>query len=315
MKPAFFSRFLIVVLSLLASCSPSPLQVTPPVDMSVVEGKLLNQIARLEKNMPRADSEGFIVPTDEQKQVFSKIVTDLRTGNLQNALVAASAVEYELLWYIDQNDDNAVDYVLRENNSSKNGWGLYVFRAATNSPIIIEAPHPIYDAGTPTLAADLFRALDAQALLVAGTHRDANRDGSADVSAKPQSIFQAVHESELQHSIASMGSGIVLQIHGFSASKHPAYPHVIISYEHGKDINPVDLVKGQQLANRIADALVDKRIKTGLCGGDDWRDLCGTTNVQATLMTQGIFIHIELDETIRENEKKFIKTLVEVFGN
>jgi len=322
MKSLPLASLLTSILILLSGCSagketpaPSTIQITPPTDIRFVEGKLLNQITRLEKDMPRANSDGFVVPTDSQKQIFSTLVTDLRTGNLKSALSAASANEYELLWYTDQNDDNAVDYVLREADPSKNGWGLYVFRADTNSSVIIEAPHPIYDEGTPTLAADLFRALDARALLVAGAHRDANRDGSADVSGKPQSIFQAVHETELQQAIASTGSGIILQIHGFRASKHPAYPHVIISLEQGNNLNPIDLVKGKQLASDIEKALNNAGIKTGLCGGGEWLDLCGATNVQATLMTQGIFIHIELDESIRGNDKKFIEALISVLAN
>ncbi len=283
--------------------------------MQVVEGKLLNQINRLEENMPRANSEGFVVPADEDMNIFSSIVTSLRKTNLEEALAAATANEYELLWYTDQNDDNAVSYVLREADPSKKGWGLYVLRAATNSNVIVEAPHPIFDEGTPDLAVDVYRALDARALLVAGAHRDANRDGSADASASPQSIFQAIHVAELQESIDSTGSVIILQIHGFGASKHPAYPHVVISYEYGKDINPADLVKGQQIAGEIVEALKDKGIEAGLCSGGKWRDLCGTTNIQAVLMTRGIFIHIELDETIRENDKKFIEALIAALNN
>jgi hypothetical protein len=77
----------------------------------------------------------------------------------------------------------------------------------------------------------------------------------------------------------------------------------------------MELVKGQQLAGKIVKALNEKGVKTGLCGSGEWRDLCGSTNIQATLMTQGIFIHIELDETIRGNDKKFIDALISVFGN
>lgn len=321
MKTLPVASFLTFVLILLAGCSagagastPSTLQVTPPANMHVVEGKLLNQIGRLEKNMPRAGSEGFLVPTEAQKEIFSELVANIRNGNLAPALSSASTNGYELLWYVDQNDDNAVSYVLRESDPSKRGWGLYIFRANTASNVIIEAPHPLFDEGTPALATNLFRALDARALLVAGAHRDANHDGSADASSNPQTIFQATHESELQQSILSTGAGIILQIHGFASSKHPAYPQVIISYEHGSNINPVDLVKGQQLAGRIVDALNNKGIKTGLCNGDQWRDLCGATNIQGTMMTQGIFIHIELDETIRTNDKKFIEVMVSIFA-
>lgn len=306
-----------VVFALFTGCSsekvaqtPPPISIAPPPGMQVVEGKLRNQISLLEKSMPRADSQGFVVPTGEEKNIFFNIIADLRTGELGDALTAATTNGYVLIWYMDQNDDNSVSYILREAKPSQKGWGLFVLRVATNSNVIVEAPHPLFDEGTPDVALDVYRALDARALLVAGAHRDANRDGSADASSNAQTIFQAVHESELQQSIDSTGSVIVLQIHGFSANKHPAYPRVVISYEHGNNMNPVDMVKGQQLASRIVNALKDKGVKTGLCGTGEWRDLCGATNIQAMLMTRGIFIHIELDESIRTNDKRFIEALV-----
>jgi hypothetical protein len=309
-------------LALFTACStakvtPNPpvLQVTPPLDMQMVEGKLINQVGRLENAMPRASSEGFVVPTDAEKNFFSNIVTSMRSNDLGTAMTDANSNGYELLWYTDLNDDNAVSYVLREVVPSKRGWGLYVFRAATNSHVIIEAPHPLFDEGTPALSVKIYRALEARALLIAGAHRDANRDGSADVSHDPQSIFQAIHDEELKQSIALTGSAIILQIHGFSAAKHPAYPHVIISYEHGKDINPIDLVKGQQLASGMAKKLNDKGIKTSTCGTGEWRDLCGGFNVQASQLTRGIFIHIELDETVRSDDAKFIEALMTALGN
>ena len=322
MKQLPLASLLTFLLLLLPGCSsakgtpvPPALQITPPANMSVVEGKLRNQISRLEKDMPRANSEGFVIPTDEQKQAFFAIVSSLGSGKLEEALSASAANGYELLWYTDQNDNNAVDYVLREIDPAKNGWGLYIFRAGATSNVIIEAPHPIYDEGTPDLAADVFRALDARALLVAGAHRDANRDGSADVSDQPQTIFQAVHEAEIEQSMMATGSAIVLQIHGFRSSKHPAYPQVIISYEHGNDTNPIELVEGQQLAGKIVNALNANGVKAGLCNGKTWRDLCGSTNIQAVLMTRGVFIHIELDETIRAKDKKFIEALISALAN
>lgn len=82
---------------------------------------------------------------------------------------------------------------------------------------VIEAPHPLTDEGTPTVALAIYRVLNTHALLVGGAHRDANQDGSADVAHNPQTIFQVFH--------ATFGeNAIVLQIHGFAANKHPDYP-------------------------------------------------------------------------------------------
>jgi hypothetical protein len=320
MKRFRFFCLLLALPLLLAGCSPRPpvstlpaVKLTPPAGLPVVQGKLLNQVTRIEKSMPRSGSEGFVVPTDAQKQSFAALVSDLRSGSSLEALSLASTNGYELLWYTDENDAGAVEYVLREAEPSRNGWGLYVFRVITDSPVIVEAPHPLFDQGTPQLSADIFRALDARALLVAGAHRDANQDGSADASANPQTIYQAVHAAEVEQSIQSTGAGIVLQIHGFDASKHPAYPHVIIRSQGGSDANPADLLKALQLANKFVDSLKAHSITVGLCGSDQWRDLCGSTNIQAATMRQGIFLHIEVDETIRADNSEFIQALVEAF--
>jgi len=74
-------------------------------------------------------------------------------------------------------------------------------------------------------------------------------------------------------------------------------------------------VNGQQLASGMAKILNDKGIKTSTCGTGEWRDLCGGFNVQASQMTRGIFIHIELDETVRSDDTKFIEALMTALGN
>lgn len=309
--------FIFALIVFVAGCQPAhetstPLVVnlTPPAGMEVVQGKLLNQVTRLEDSLPRAGTEGFTVPTDEQKNIFSAIVAGINENRPLEALTSAAQNSYDLLWYSDANDGNAISYVLREADPSARGWGLYIFRVASASNVILEAPHPLSDDGTPALAVDLYRALDARAVLMAGAHRDANADGSADAAHNPQTIFQEVHESEVQAIFNADQIPIVLQIHGFAASKHPDYPHVIVSYEHSGVMNPADLLSGGQVENKIVSALEAMGIKVGTCGGGQWRDLCGQTNIQSELMTRGIFIHIELDESIRDKSRKFIEAMV-----
>lgn len=320
MKQKYAIIPLVFILLLASACTNAPARstttppaVTPPAGMDTFAGNLMAQVDWLEAAMPRARSEGFVVPSQEQMTSFATLVTTLRQGKLQDAMELATAQGYQVIWFTDQNDGDAVSYLLRDKDPSKRGWGLFVFRVGSSSPLIIEAPHPLFDEGTPTLAAHLYRALEARSLLVAGAHRNANMDGSADVSAQDNSIFQAVNSAELLYADQENGEGIILQIHGFSGKKHPEYPRVIISFEHGDNFNPVDLIKGQQLLADIKAALVDQGIKTGTCGGGLWEDLCGTKNVQANLMRQGIFIHIEVDEHIRSNDARFIEALTNVF--
>ena len=49
--------------------------------------------------------------------------------------------------------------------------------------------------------------------------------------------------------------------------------------------------------------------------GSELEDLCAKTNVQGSVMKQGAFIHIELDEKIRKNDDALINALMQVFGS
>jgi hypothetical protein len=220
----------------------------------------------------------------------------------------ADTNHYTLNYYVDRGDAEAGSYLLREKRPIENGWGLYAFRVDSTSNIIIEAPHPLYDRRTPSVALDLYRALDARALLIAGAHRNANGDGSADVAHAPDSIFQSVHETLVKEVKSSDGQVIVLQIHGFHTSKHDGYPQAVLGF--GKSIDSAELTLGQELENIFR----QQGLNVGVCTGNNWPDLCGTTNVQAASMNGGMFIHIELDEKVRKNDEAFIAAIVHVFG-
>lgn len=304
---------------LIFGCTSKPAPATvapitsPPAGIRTIEGKLKNQVDTLEEGMPRAFSEEFKVPTDAEKESFFKMVTAIEDGKYDQAMQAAATNQYELLWYVDGNDDNANNFMLRETLSPPRGWGLYLFRAGSNSNIIIEAPHPLADEGSSLVAVDIYRALDARALLIAGAHRDANSDGSADVSHETQTVFQSAHEAVTQKVLSMSDTVIVLQIHGFSSGKHPKYPQVVIGYG-GTNFGMFAQNKNQGVAQSIYNGLAAEGISAGLCGGSEWKDLCGGKNAQSASMTDGIFIHLEMDETVREEDKDLIKALIAVFA-
>ena len=279
--------------------------------LDTIKGSFRNQIGILEKNMPRAQSEGYLLPTVEEQADFAELVSALKRGDLTRAADLATRNAYTLNYYVDRGDNYAMSYLLREQKPIQKGWGLYAFRLDSTSNIIIEAPHPLYDKRTPTVALDMYRALDARALLIAGAQRNANRDKSADVAHAPESIFQSVHLALSHEMQASSEDVIILQIHGFHSSKHEGYPEVVF----GLGENP--LPKEVAIAQKIKDALSEQGISAGLCVGieSELEDLCAKTNVQSALMKDGAFIHIELDEKIRKNDDAFVNTLVQVFSN
>jgi hypothetical protein len=291
--------------STISSVTASPVSPLPPgstptllplsSELGRLRGNFLNLIADLEKNMPQADSEQFVVPTGTEMDMFASLMANIEAGNSLKATQLASRQDYELVRYIDQGDDQAQSFLLRELKPIRRGWGLYAVRLNPRNNIIIEAPHPLFDRGTPGLALALYRALDAKALLIAGAHRYANLGIAADVAHNPITIFHTLHLA-----LTYSDNPIVLQIHGFSAAKHPNYPQVILNSNHGS--SPAEL-------NRLADALSAEGLEVGICVRQRWKDLCGRTNVQLSSMDQGVFIHIELVDSVRIKNKTWLNAL------
>jgi len=282
--------------------SPTPLPpATAQVEVRAVRGNLSNQIARLEQNAPRANSNRFVVPSDAEMVAFSGIAQEVESRDTEHAARLADRNGYELVRYTDRGDGHAESWLLRERKPFRRGWGMYLFRIGSRNHIVVEAPHPLFDAGTPAVAMAAYRALHARALLVAGAQRNANRDGSADAAHNRRTIFQAVHRALTGADKAV----IVLQIHGFSATHHAAYPQVVLSSDHGHAATPV---------NELAAALTGQGIRVGVCGSGLWKDLCGTRNVQAASMQEGTFIHLELDESIRHDPRGLLAVLAQVMA-
>jgi hypothetical protein len=319
----FLVLSVIMMLSLVGCASrlnpippPSPTSqpsLTPTASqvLDTVKGSFRNQIGILENNMPRAESESYLLPSYKQQADFAELVSMIVMDDLAGAVDLATNNDYQLNYYVDRGDDYAVSYLLREQRPIQKGWGLYAFRLDSTSNIIIEAPHPLYDKRTPSVALDIYRALDARALLIAGAQRNANRDGSADVAHASESIFQSVHIALSQEIQAESGDVIILQIHGFHTSKHEGYPQVVFG------LGEKPLPKEVAIAQKITDALSKQGISAGLCTGiaSNLQELCAKTNVQGSVMKEGAFIHIELDETIRKHDDALVAALVQVFGN
>ncbi len=147
--------------------------------------------------------------------------------------------------------------------------------------------------------------------MIAGAQRNADRDKSADVAHAPQSIFQSVHLALSQKIQTASGDVVILQIHGFHSSNHEGYPRVVFG------LGEKPLPHAIAIAEKIKDALSTRGISSGLCMGigSELEDLCAKTNVQGSAMNEGAFIHIELDEKIRQNDDAFINALMQVFGS
>lgn len=260
-------------------------------------------IADMERNMPAAYSDGFSVPTKSDEQAFQSMALDILNGNIAVPAASVSSFHYELAMLFDQGDTGAESYVLREQQPIQKGWGLFFFRKYASQNIVVEAPHPVTDDNTPEVALDLYRALQAKALIVAGANRDANIDNSADPAHAPDTIFQAIHIALFRLAGLPDKKTIFLQIHGYSISEHSNIPQVVIGYNWQNDLDK-DL-----LISKIVSALQDNNITVGLCSGKKYQGLCGTTNVQRLVTEGGVFIHMELSRSLRNNDLGLVRAL------
>jgi len=282
-----------------ASISSIPLKSTPTVISSPSAqpiDNLGNLVQELKRTMPRANTEGFIIPSISDQHAFQDMVNAIenQTPNLASEL--APTYNYELSILPDAKDFNTESFILHERMPIKNGWGLYLFREASPENIVIEAPHPITDEYTEDVALDFYRALHAKALLISGTSRNANADGSADPAHSANSIFQAIHIALFNLAGHPNADTVFLQIHGYATRGHQNYPQVVISFNWKNDPEK-DL-----LITRIAQALQNNNITSGYCNGKNYEDICGTTNAQRLATSGGIFIHLELNESIRKRD-------------
>lgn len=183
------------------------------------------------------------------------------------------------------------------------GVGLYAVREGTGVPpaLVIEVPHPRADRWTEQLGPELFTALDAEALFVAGAHRTAG-DGAADVAHEKGSTFAAVDR-------AVVGRGtVVLQVHGFDDANHKGSAEVVLS---SAQATPSPLVLD------LAEALQAAGIDTCVYDGEQCSSLAGTTNVQAAHARDvgATFVHLELAPDLREDgpgREQLVKVLTDV---
>lgn len=167
----------------------------------VREARLADYRTRLQASVPVAN--GFEL--DRLREALERIDAHRRSGDplalneglalLDDAGFRAERVEERYL-------------VIRDGDATRH-WGLYAVDLAPNSELAVEVPAPLDERGTAESGAWLFRLTGAQALAIAGSTRNANRDGSADVLRAPGTAFQVFHQV--------FGRREVLQVRGYTA--------------------------------------------------------------------------------------------------
>lgn len=241
--------------------------------------------------IPRRGSEGMTMPSEPEAQRFIAGVRAITSGQPALAQRLLRPLSYSVSRITDSvtgRDSWVLAESRGEDGSWPHGWGLYVFAAGAADPLVVEVPHPVHDVNTPQAGVETFRRGDAQALLVAGTHRYANSDGSSDVAHEAGTMFALVHRAIVTE------RQTVAQFHGFDGSG-------------SEDLGDIVLSAGEPTPDVAVDPVTDSLTAAGfdVCqyDGEHCADLGGTQNVQGEWcrMVNARFLHVELSREVRDD--------------
>lgn len=293
-----------------AACAPGAVPVS---------GDLVTEAQRLEAfsvSPYGANSGNYVGPTTAQWTQFFAAASALFAGDLARAVSNATPLDYEVVLFTHTNTQQTFPALRsRETNGTPTRpWGTYFVN--TNSAINagVGAPHPQNDYRSPSLTAEIFLKSGARGFLLAGAHRNANGNNTADPGYLTNTIFHAVHVAWSGNS----GENTAWQIHGYSTNNHPGFPancRVVLSTGADKtnSMSTNLVVLDQQLEwNGIKtyaynDALttndpLNVRVNEGVAG-TNFDGLAATHNVQGqhSRALGGQFVHVELATIMRTN--------------
>ena len=241
--------------------------------------------------MPRQDSGAYDAPTASERSTMAAAYDAVEAGDLSRAASLVDPLGYDVVQYRDTVSGR--DLILLSERRNADGswphaWGMYVFSPASASDTAVEVPHPVAEVNVEDVGVELFRKANAEDLFIAGAHRYANTDGSADVAHEDSSVFDGIHEAAVESATD------VVQPHGFSQASHPDCGEVAVSA--GK-APPTDL------ARKVHGDLRGAGFDAVLYDGNACPDLGATTNVQgvSTRAAGADFLHVEISKPIRDD--------------
>lgn len=308
------------------------------------DGSLRTLIPAIKTHMRQVAGPGsnkLVIPTTGQMQRWQAVVDAVWSQDLDTAdqLLAALAPSYKVVRFTDTIEGKTYHMLLEANVTSGltptvvKGWGTFVFNPEPSRAMIIQVPHPIFDADTDRQGIDVFLQLGAAGFLMAGTHRCANTRASACTTGTTTACGSSAiyRESDVAHNRANMfhqtheeimtltPETVAVQLHGNSGA---GCPDLLISNTNN-DYTTADSGYVQQLAGSLEGAdlvvrLCDPRPSVcNLCGVDNMqgRFTNGSTDIcrrgASSLSEQ--FIHIEQSRRSRQDYGALIEALQQVF--
>lgn len=158
---------------------------------------------------------------------------------------AAAIMGYELIQY-QHKGTNSTYLILTERDDAavKRYWGIYIFRTTSARPYIVQIPRPLSELNIFEYAVALFEQLNAQFLLIGGSHPLANADRSSDLLLMENKVnlFNLVNQVILRE--WGRDPMLLVQCRARGFQEDPVKEPVLVWFNSGKsapdDLEPLD---------------------------------------------------------------------------
>jgi len=210
------------------------------------EGLILEWLVEQKRQIAKGGSNAYIPPLPEELLFFDEeILTPLMevadTG-YANARLTAGAMDliraincsgWLVGYHLCMMHDPSVNQdflVLAESPDAtpRRYWGTYVVRLGERRPYIVQVPRPLFDLNTLEFGVHLFDRLQAESILLAGSHNEANPYRTSDVLdiRNAASLFSLVNQVALRQAHAH--PKMVIQCRGYACAPDTVDPPEIL---------------------------------------------------------------------------------------
>jgi hypothetical protein len=279
-----------VVAVLMLGLGAQPQEALSATTVKTASGDLAARVNSFVAAIPGKGTGVYDVPTSSERATMASAFDAIESGNLSRAASLVNSLKYDVVQYKDTVTGRTTVMLAERRNADgswPHAWGLYVFSPNAVSDTSVEVAHPIADWNTEDVGVETFRKANAEDLFVAGAHRYANSDGSADVAHASASVFEEIHKAAVESETK------VFQPHGFSQADHPDYGEAVVSAG----------TAPTQLAQDVHGALRGAGFDARLYDGVNYSALGATTNVQgkSARVLGADFLHVETIKPIRDD--------------
>ena len=197
-------------------------------------------------------------------------------GELETIASSASVLGYGLILY--RHEVTGHEFVIFAETAPlelRRYWGTYVFRLGAAQPFILHVIRPLFERFSFEYGVELFERLQARAILISGTHRNANMDGSSDLvqMGNRASLFNLVHQVVLRESDDEPYGVISCRAFGLSAERDMPDTDAVVAFADGTMDEADATLFGKQLLAQLEEDRVSYMFSNGsrsTAGYDAW---------------------------------------------